>query len=177
MPCSNSCFLTCIRNSQKAGKVVCYTHLLKNFPQFIVTYTVKGFSRVNEAEVDVFLEFSCFFNDSVVVGNLISASLPFLNPTWTSGNSQLMYCWSLAWRILMFCSADWTSSSSDSWTTALVPSYLPPLSYWPNSLTLQSQPVNDSWVMRNDTLPCFSTCHVTFWLPICVADLTFNPHP
>jgi len=47
--------------SQKAGKMVWYSHLLKNFPQFVVIHTVKGFGVVNEAEVDVFLEFSCFF--------------------------------------------------------------------------------------------------------------------
>ena len=55
--------------SQEAGQVVCFSHLLKNFPQFVVIYTVKGFSIVNEAEVDVFLEFSCFFYDPVDVGN------------------------------------------------------------------------------------------------------------
>lgn len=48
-------------------------------------------------------------------------------------------------------------------TTALVPSYLPPLSYWPTSLTVQSQPVHDSWVMNNDTLLCFSICQETFY--------------
>ena len=56
------------------------THLLKNFPQFVVTHTVKGFSIVNKAEVDVFLELSCFFDDPTDVGNLISGSLSFLNP-------------------------------------------------------------------------------------------------
>ena len=60
---SNCCFLTCIQISQEASKVVWYSHLLKNFPQFAVTHTVKGFSVVNKAEVDVFLEFSCFFTD------------------------------------------------------------------------------------------------------------------
>ena len=58
---SNCWFLTCIQISQEAGKVVCYSHLLKNFPQFVVIYTVKAFGVVNKAEVDVFLEFSCFF--------------------------------------------------------------------------------------------------------------------
>ena len=53
--------------------MVWYSHLLKNFPQFVVIHTVKGFSIVNKAEVDVFLEFSCFFYDSMDVGNLISA--------------------------------------------------------------------------------------------------------
>ena len=68
--------------------------------QFLVIHTIKGFGIVNKAEVDVFLEPSCFFNDPMDVGNLISGSPPFLNPAWTSGNSQFMYCWSLAWRIL-----------------------------------------------------------------------------
>ena len=52
--------------------MVWYSHLLKNFPQFIVTHIVKGFGVVNKAEVDVFLELSCFFDDTVNVGNLIS---------------------------------------------------------------------------------------------------------
>ena len=58
MSSSNCCFLTCIQISQEAGKVVCYSHLLKNFPQFVVIYTVKGFSVANEAEVGICLEFS-----------------------------------------------------------------------------------------------------------------------
>ena len=74
---SNCCFLTCIQISQEAGEVVWYFHLLKNFPQFIVIHIVKGFSVVNEAEVDVFLAISCFFYDPVDVGNLISGSSAF----------------------------------------------------------------------------------------------------
>ena len=57
--------------------MVWYSHLLKNFPQFVVIHTVKGFSIVSEAEVDVFLEFSCFFYDPTDVGNLISGSSAF----------------------------------------------------------------------------------------------------
>ena len=87
MSSSNFCFLTCIQISQEAGQVVWYSHLLKNFPQFVVTYTVKGFGVFNEAEIDVFLEFSCFFYDPTDVGNLVSDSSAFLNPTWTSGGS------------------------------------------------------------------------------------------
>ena len=49
--------------SQEAGQVVWYSHLFQNFPQFIVIYTVKGFGIVNKAEIDVFLELSCFFYD------------------------------------------------------------------------------------------------------------------
>ena len=59
MSSSNCCFLTCIQVSQEAGQVVWYSHLLKNFPQFIVIHTVKGFGIVNKAEMDVFLELSC----------------------------------------------------------------------------------------------------------------------
>ena len=69
--------MTCIQVSQETGKVVCYPHLFKNFPHFVVIYTVKGFGIVNEAEVDVFLELSCFFDDPVDVGNLISGSSAF----------------------------------------------------------------------------------------------------
>ena len=58
--------------------MVWYSHLFKNFPQFFVIHTVKGFSIVNESEVDVFLEFSCFFYDPTDVGNLISGSSAFL---------------------------------------------------------------------------------------------------
>ena len=57
--------------------MVWYSHLLKNFPQFVVIHTVKGFGVVNETEVDVFLEFSCFFDDPTDVGNLISCSSAF----------------------------------------------------------------------------------------------------
>ena len=57
--------------------MVWYSHLLKNFPQFTVIHTVKGFGIVNEAEVNVFLELSCFFYDSADVGNLISGSSAF----------------------------------------------------------------------------------------------------
>ena len=57
--------------------MVWYFHILKNFPQLVVIHTVKGFVIVNKAEIDVFLEFSCFFNDSVDVGNLISCSSAF----------------------------------------------------------------------------------------------------
>ena len=54
--------------------MVWYSHLSKNFPQFVVIHTVKGFGIVNKAEIDVFLELSCFFGDPTVVGNLISGS-------------------------------------------------------------------------------------------------------
>ena len=66
--------------SQEACKVVWFSHLFENFPQFLVIHIVKGFSVVSEPEVDVFLEFSCFFYDPTDVGNLITlVPLPFLN--------------------------------------------------------------------------------------------------
>ena len=77
MSSSNCCFLTCIQISQEAGQVVWYSHLVKNFPQFVVIHTVKDFGIVNKAEVDVFLELSCFFCDPVDVGDLISGSSSF----------------------------------------------------------------------------------------------------
>ena len=60
--------------------MVWYSHLLKNFRQLLVIHTVKGFGIVNKAEVDAFLELSCFFDDPTDVGNLISGSSAFLNP-------------------------------------------------------------------------------------------------
>ena len=60
--------------------MVWYSHLFKSFPQFVVTHMVKGFGIVNKAEVDVFLEFSCFFYDPTDVGNLISGSSTFSKP-------------------------------------------------------------------------------------------------
>ena len=60
--------------------MVWYSHFLKNFPQIVVIHTVKGFGIVNTAEVDVFLELSCFFDDPVDIGNLISDSSAFSKP-------------------------------------------------------------------------------------------------
>ena len=77
MSSSNCCFLTSIQVSQEGGQVVWYAHLFQNFPQFIVIYTVKGFGIVNKAEIDVFLELSCFFDDPADVGNLTSGSSAF----------------------------------------------------------------------------------------------------
>ena len=77
MSSSNCCFLTCIQISQEAGQVVCYSHLFKNFPQFAVNHTIKGFGIVNKAEIDVFLELFCLFDDPMNVGNLVSGSSAF----------------------------------------------------------------------------------------------------
>ena len=72
--------------------MVWYSHLFKNFPQFVVIHTVKGFGIVNKAEVDVFLEFSCFFDDPTDVANLLSGSSALSKPAGTSGSSHFMYC-------------------------------------------------------------------------------------
>ena len=77
MSSSNCCLLTCIQVSEEAGQVVWYSHLFQNFPQFIVIHTVKGFGVVNKAEIDVFLELSCFFDDPADISNLISSSSAF----------------------------------------------------------------------------------------------------
>ena len=69
--------MTYIQISQEASKIVWYSHLFTNFPQFLVIHTVIGLGIVDEAEVDVLLELSCFFHDPVDVGNLIPGSSAF----------------------------------------------------------------------------------------------------
>ena len=73
--------------------MVWYSHLLKNFPQFVVIHTVRGFSVVNEAEVDVFLVFSCYFYDPVDVGYLISASSAF--------SKSSLYIWNFLVHVVL----------------------------------------------------------------------------
>ena len=77
MSSSNCCLLTCIQVSQEAGQVVRYSHLFQNSTRFLVIHLVKGFGIVNKAEIDVFLELSCFLHDPADVGNLISGSSAF----------------------------------------------------------------------------------------------------
>ena len=74
---SNCCFLTYKKVSQEVGKVFWFSHLLKNFPQFVFIHTIKEFSIVNEAEEYVFLVFPCFLCDPADDGNLISGSSAF----------------------------------------------------------------------------------------------------
>ena len=100
MSSSNCCFLTCIQISQEADQVVWYSHLFQNCPQFIVIHIVKGFGIVNKAEIDIFLELSCFFDDPADVSYLISGSSAFSKTSLNVWKSQFTYCWSLAWRIL-----------------------------------------------------------------------------
>ena len=71
--------------------MVWYSHLLQNFPQFIMIHTVKGFGIVSKAEIDVFLKLSSFFDDPVDVGNLISGSSAFSKTSLNTGISQFTY--------------------------------------------------------------------------------------
>ena len=71
--------------------MVWYSHLFKNIPQFVVFYTVKGFGIVNKAEIDIFLELSCFFDDLAGVGNLVSGSSYFSKSSLTYGSSWFAY--------------------------------------------------------------------------------------
>ena len=87
------CLLTCIQISQKAGQVVWCSYLFKNFPQFVVIHIVKGFDIVNKAEMDVFMELSCFFKDPADVGNLISGSSAF--------SKSSLNIWKLSVHILL----------------------------------------------------------------------------
>ena len=90
---SKCCFLTCIQVSQEAGGVAWYSHLLKNFPQFVVIHIVKDLNIVNDAEVDAFLEISCFFNDPTDVDNLISDSFAF--------SKSILYIWKSLVHVLL----------------------------------------------------------------------------
>ena len=76
--------------------MVWYSHLFQNFPQFIMIHTAKGFGIVNKAEIDAFLELSCFFYDPVDVGNLISASSAFSKTSltiWKVHGSRIAEAW------------------------------------------------------------------------------------
>ena len=93
MSSSNCCFLICIQISEEAGQVIWYSHLLKNFPEFVVIHTVKCFGIVNKVEVYVFLELSCFFDDPTDVGNLISCSSSF--------SKSILNIWKFMVRVLL----------------------------------------------------------------------------
>ena len=103
---SNCCFLTFIQTSEEAGQMVWYSHLFKNFPQFVVIHTVKSFGIVSKAEVDVFLNSLAFSMIQQMLSIWSLVPLPFLNPAWTSGSSQFMYCWRQLgefWALLCWC--------------------------------------------------------------------------
>ena len=91
--------------------MVWYSHLLKNFPQFAVIHTVKGFGIINEAEVDAFLKLSCFFGDPTDAGNLISGSSAFLKSTLNIWKFTVHALLSLARRILSITLLAWEVSA------------------------------------------------------------------
>ena len=80
--------------------MVWYSHLFKNFPQFVVIHTVKSFGIVKKAEIDVFPELSCFFDDSTDVGNLISASSAFYKSSLNIWKFMVHVLLKFGWRIL-----------------------------------------------------------------------------
>ena len=92
MSSSSCCFLTCIQISQEAGKVVWYSHLFQNFPQFVVIHTVKSFGIVNKAEEDVFLELSCFLDDPADMTEQLSLSLSLSRIGEGNGNPLQCSC-------------------------------------------------------------------------------------
>ena len=111
MSSSNCCFLTCIQISQRQVRWSDIP-ISQNFLQFIVIHPVKCFDIFNKEEIDVFLELSSFFNDSVDVGNLISGFVPLLNSGWTSViswflcvlnrtlfSSYSLHCFKIVWSI------------------------------------------------------------------------------
>ena len=91
--------------------MVWYSHLLKNFPQFAVIHTVKGFGIINEAEVDAFLKLSCFFGDPTDAGNLISGSSAFLKSTLNIWKFTVHALLNLARRILSITLLAWEVSA------------------------------------------------------------------
>ena len=103
MSSSNCCFLICIQISQEVDQVVWYSHLLKNFPEFVVIHTVKGFGIVNKAEVDAFMELSCFFNDPMDVGSLISGSSVFSKSSWVTMSRLYFEKNHLSWVVDLNC--------------------------------------------------------------------------
>ena len=100
MSAFNCCFLTYIWVSHVEDKVVWYSHLFKNFPQFVVIHTVEGFSVVNEAEVHVLLQFSCFLYDPTHVGNFISGSFAFSISSLNIWNFSVHVLLKPTWRLL-----------------------------------------------------------------------------
>ena len=106
MSSSNCCFLTCIQISQEAGQVVWFSYLFQNLPQYIVIHIVKGFGIVNQAEIDVLLELSCFFHDPADFGNLISGSSAFSKTSLNIRNfgSRIAEAWlGEFWALLYLC--------------------------------------------------------------------------
>ena len=137
MSSSNCCFLTCIQISQEAGQVVWYSHLFQNFPQFIVIHTVKGFGIVNKAEIDVFLECSCFFHDPADVGNLISGSSAFSKTSLNIRKFTAKWCSHSGRQSAV---SHKTKHTNAMWPSSCAPWYLPK---WTKNLCLHKNLYTD----------------------------------
>ena len=105
----NCCFLNLIQMSQETGKMIWYSHLFKNFLQFFVIHIVKGFSVVNEAEVDVFLDLSSFLYDPANVDNLTSGSSAF--------SKSSLYIWKFSFHVMLKSTLkDFEHNSTSMWS-------------------------------------------------------------
>ena len=103
---SNDCFLTCIQISQETGQRW-YSHFFQNFPQFVVIYTVKGFGLLNKAEIDVFLELSCFFYDPTDVGKSNSGS--------SASSKSSLNIWKFPVHVLKACLGNFQHYFASMW--------------------------------------------------------------
>ena len=121
---SNCCFLTCIQVSQEIGKMVCYSHLFKSFPQFMI-HTIWSVGVVDEPQIDVLLEFPSFLYDPPNVSNLISGSSSFSKPSLDISKFLVCIRWSPACMILSMTLLPWEVNASVQWLShSLVLSFL-----------------------------------------------------
>ena len=144
MSTSNCYFLTCIQISQEAGQVVWYSHLFQNLPQFIVIHTVKGFGIGNKAEIDVFLELSCFFYDPVDAGNFISGSSAF--------SKTSLNIWKFTGHVLLKLGLEnfehYFTSVWDEWNCAVVWTFFDIAFLWNWNETDLFQSCGHCWVFQ-----------------------------
>ena len=170
MSSSNYCFLTCIQISQEAGQVVWYSHLFQNFSQFVVIHTIKDFGIGNKAEVNVFLELSCFLMIQRMLAIWSLVPLPFLNPAWTSGSSWFMYCWSLAWLIYWVL---WLDRSNETLTpTHAISGIIPVRALQPGNWRSQQSSMMVTFHGDPEMLPLLLSDPPSCWLHSLQADCT-----
>ena len=141
---SNCCFLTCIQISQGAGQVVWHSHLLMNFPQFVVIHTVKVFGVVNKAEINIFLELFCFFMIDCMLAIWSLVPVPFLEHLEVLG-SCIVEAWIHA--ILMYITI--LLQAADKYKNCWL--------FWTNIPRERLVPLNKLWMRSNkDKLYCVS---------------------
>ena len=192
MSSSNCCFLTCIQVSQEAYQVAWCSHLFQNFPQLIVIHTVKGFGIANNAEIDVFLELSCFFDDPADIGNLISGSSAFSKTSLKLNSSTLatsceelthwkrLWCWEGLGAGVKGDDRGWDGwmASQTRWTCVWVNSG----SWWwtgrPGVLQFMgSQRVRHDWATElnwTELCSCYTSLHCTCFFMITLIFLLFS---